>query len=70
MYKFRDQKNFIWEDVLKNNIKYILKFYLNWNKFFFKNYNVDQLKWYTLAFFFIYIYIYKNLVSMRSPLAN
>jgi hypothetical protein len=28
MYKSRDQKNFIWEDVLKNNIKYILKFYL------------------------------------------
>jgi hypothetical protein len=28
MYKFQDQKNFIWEDVLKNNIKYILKFYL------------------------------------------
>jgi hypothetical protein len=28
MYKFRDQKKFIWEDVLKNNIKYILKFYL------------------------------------------
>ena len=28
MYKSRDQKNFIWENVLKNNIKYILKFYL------------------------------------------